>query len=55
MRLFTYVRYLNQKGLDPSYTDFFGNSHDVKQRQDVQLTKFFLRFSGWFLDPKFRY
>jgi hypothetical protein len=55
MRLFTYVRYLNQKGLDPSYTDYFGNTHDVKQRQDVQLNKFFLPFSGWFLSPKFRY
>lgn len=55
MRLFTYVRYLNQKGLDPSYTDFFGNTHAVKQRQDVQLNKFFLPFSGWFLSPKLRY
>ena len=55
MRLFTYVRYLNQKGLDPTYTDHFGNTQDVKQRQDVQLNKFFLPFSGWFMTPKFRY
>jgi len=55
MRLFSYVRYLNQKGLDPNYTDFFGNTFDVKQREDVQLTKFFLPFNGWFLTPKFRY
>jgi hypothetical protein len=55
MRLFTYVRYLNQKGLDPSYTDYFGNTHDVKQRQDTQLNKFFLPFSGWFMSPNFRY
>jgi len=55
MRLFTYVRYLNQKGLDPSYVDFFGNAHTVPQREDVQLNKFFLPFSGWFLTPKFRY
>ena len=55
MRLFTYVRYLNQKGLDPTYTDSFGNTHAVQQRQDVQLNKFFLPFSGWFLTPKFRY
>jgi hypothetical protein len=55
MRLFTYVRYLNQSGLDPSYTDYFGNAHTVKQRQDVQLNKFFLPFSGWFLSPKFHY
>ncbi|MGH9334059.1 MAG: DUF3011 domain-containing protein [Vicinamibacteria bacterium] len=55
VRLFSYVRYLNQKGLDPSYTDSFGNTIAVKQREDVQLTKFFLPFSGWFLTPKFRY
>jgi hypothetical protein len=55
MRLFTYVRYLNQKGLDATYTDFFGVTHNVKQREDVQLNKFFMPFSGWFLTPKFRY
>ena len=55
VRLFSYVRYLNQKGLDPTYTDYFGTPHDVKQRQDVQLNKFFLPFTGWFLTPKFRY
>jgi hypothetical protein len=49
------VRYLNQKGLDPTYTDSFGNTLSVKQREDVQLNKFFLPFSGWFLTPKFRY
>jgi hypothetical protein len=54
-RLFTYVRYLNQKGLDPTYTDSFGNTFSVKQREDFQLQKFFLPFSGWFLTPKFRY
>ncbi len=55
MRLFTYVRYLNQSGLDSSYTDYFGNVKTVDKRQDVQLNKFFLPFSGWFLSPKFRY
>jgi DUF3011 family protein len=54
-RLFSYVRYLNQKGLDPTYTDSFGNTFSVKQREDIQLNKFFLPFSGWFLTPKFRY
>ena len=54
-RLFSYGRYLNQLHLDPTYTDSFGNTHDVKQRQDIQLTKFFAPFSGWFLTPKFRY
>ena len=55
MRLFSYARYLNQKGLDPTYTDSFGNTKTVQQREDIQLNKFFLPFSGWFLTPKFRY
>ncbi len=55
LRLFSYARYLNQKGLDPTYTDSFGNTFAVKQREDVQLNKFFMPFSGWFLSPKFRY
>ncbi|HEU4517710.1 MAG TPA: hypothetical protein VFR77_10435, partial [Steroidobacteraceae bacterium] len=55
MRLFSYARYLNQEGLDPTYTDSFGTVKTVTQRQDFQLQKFFLPFSGWFLDPKFRF
>jgi hypothetical protein len=55
MRLFSYARYLNQESLEPSYTDFFGNPHDVQRREDIQLVKFFLPFSGWFLDPRLRY
>ncbi len=55
MRLFSYARYLNQKGLDDSYVDAFGRTHTVQRREDVQLNKFFLPFSGWFLTPKLRY
>lgn len=55
MRLFSYARYLNQKGLDSSYTDYFGNTFNIDLREDFQLNKFFLPFSGWFLDPKFKY
>jgi hypothetical protein len=55
MRLFTYARYLNQEGLDSTYTDFFGNVKTIQIREDFQLNKFFLPFSGWFLSPKFRY
>ena len=55
MRLLSYVRYLNQKGLDATYVDAFGRTQTVKQREDVQLNKFFLPFAGWFLTPKFRY
>ena len=55
VRLFSYVRYLNQKALDSTYTDAFGTTRAVPLRQDVQLQKFFLPFSGWFLTPRFRY
>ena len=54
-RLFSYVRYLNQRNIDPSYTDSFGVERSVQQRQDIQLAKFFSPFAGWFLTPKFRY
>jgi Protein of unknown function (DUF3011) len=54
-RLFSYVRYLNQRNIDSSYTDSFGVPHTVQQRQDIQLAKFFSPFAGWFLTPKFRY
>ena len=55
LRLFTYARYLNQLHLDETYVDSFGNTKTVQLRQDIQLTKFFAPFSGWFLSPKFRY
>lgn len=53
--LYTYVRYLNQMGLDPTYTDAFGNTAPVQQRQDVQFQKVILYFRGWLLSPRFRY
>ena len=55
VRLFSYARYLNQLGIDETYTDSFGNVKTVQRRQDAQLQKFFLPFNGWFLTPKFRY
>ena len=54
-RLFSYARYLNQRNLDESYVDAFGNTKTVQRRQDIQLQKFFAPFSGWFLTPKMRY
>jgi hypothetical protein len=54
-RLFSYARYLNQRNLDPSYVDSFGNTKTIQLRQDLQLQKFFAPFSGWYLTPKFRY
>ena len=54
-RLFSYGRYLNQRNLEESYVDAFGNTKTIQRRQDVQLNKFFAPFSGWFLTPKMRY
>jgi hypothetical protein len=53
--IYTYVRYLNQLGLDSSYIDAFGNTKNVQERQDVQLLKLQIKFLGWMLNPKLRY
>ncbi|HEU4711978.1 MAG TPA: hypothetical protein VFS76_10460 [Pyrinomonadaceae bacterium] len=53
--IYTYVRYLNQLGLDSTYTDAFGNVKNVQERQDVQLLKLQIKFLGWMLNPKLRY
>jgi hypothetical protein len=55
IRLYAYVRYLNQIGIDSSYTNSFGQTSILDTRQDVQIQKVSIYFSGWFLDPKFRY
>jgi len=54
-RIYSYIRYLNQKHLDPTYTDAFGNTKDIDRRQDVQLNKVNVQFNGWLMDPKLRY
>ncbi len=54
-RFFTYIRYLNQKGLDPTYTDTFGQTTTLDRRQDIQFQKVTLNFYGWIMDPKLRY
>src|SRR5262245_19586121 len=28
IRVYTYLRYLNEKGIEPTYTDYFGNTRD---------------------------
>jgi hypothetical protein len=53
--IYTYARYLNQRALDATYQDAFGNIKNVQQRQDFQLQKVQIKFLGWILDPKFRY
>ena len=51
----TYGRYLNQQGLDDTYTDAFGRTRELDLRNDVQLQKIMLYFKGWMFDPKLRY
>jgi hypothetical protein len=53
--IFTYARYLNQLDLAPTYTNAFGVTSKVQQRQDFQLNKVQMKFLGWLLSPKFRY
>ncbi|HEY6188780.1 MAG TPA: hypothetical protein VIW80_14075 [Pyrinomonadaceae bacterium] len=53
--IYTYVRYLNQLGLDSTYTDASGNEKSVQRRQDAQLLKLQIKFLGWILNPKLRY
>jgi hypothetical protein len=53
--IYTYARYLNQRGLNSTYTDAFGNTKNIQERQDFQLQKVQIKFLGWILDPKFRY
>jgi hypothetical protein len=53
--LTTYVRYLNQLGLDDQFTDSFGRTFDVDLRQDIQINKINLTFKGWLFDPRFRW
>jgi hypothetical protein len=53
--IYSYVRYLNQRALDPTYTDAFGNTKNMQRRQDIQLLKLQVKFLGWILDPKLRY
>jgi hypothetical protein len=53
--IFSYVRYLNQLGLNPTYINAFGSVSNVQQRQDFQLAKVQVRFYGWLLSPNLRY
>jgi hypothetical protein len=53
--LYTYVRYLNQKGLEDTYTDAFGRTSDIDKRHDILFQKVNLQFAGWLLDPRFTY
>ena len=55
LRMYTYVRYLNQTGLDDEFTDSFGNTKELDLRQDIQLNKVKLETYGWVLSERLRY
>ncbi len=55
LSVYTYARYLNQRGLEPTYTNAFGVTSTLQQRQDFLLNKVQFKFLGWMMSPKFRY
>src|SRR5579871_2688397 len=55
LSIYTYTRYLNQRLLNATYTNAFGVTTTIQQRQDFQLQKLQFKFLGWMLNPKFRY
>jgi hypothetical protein len=55
IRLYTYIRYLNQMRLDEEFTDSFGNVKTVQRRQDIQVNKMQVYFFGWIMSRQLRY
>lgn len=53
--LVSYLRYLNQEAIDPTYTNAFGQTSDIVPREDFQLAKVQITLRGWLFDPKFGY
>ena len=53
--VWAYIRYLNQKSLDQTYTDSFGRTNTLDLRNDVQVNKVNIYFKGWVFDPRFHY
>ncbi len=55
MGVVSYLRYLNQNGMEKTYTSAFGQAFDVTPREDFQLAKVQITFRGWLFDPRFGY
>jgi hypothetical protein len=55
LSIYSYARYLNQRALEPTYTNAFGVTTTLQQRQDFQLQKVQMKFLGWIMDQRFRY
>jgi hypothetical protein len=54
-RIYAYIRYLNQLGLDETYTDAFGDTTTLDRRNDILFQKVNIQFDGWLMSQKFRY
>ena len=50
-----YVRYLNQGGLEDTYTDSFGRTIGLDLREDIQLNRIQIMFRGWLFDERLRW
>ena len=55
LAFYVLARYLNQKGIDETYTNHKGDVITIDRRQDIQFQKSNLYFRGWVGDPKLRY
>jgi hypothetical protein len=55
LSIYTYARYLNQRAIEPTYTNAFGVTSNLQQRQDFQLNKLQIKFLGWIMSPRLRY
>lgn len=55
LRVYTYLRYLNETGIDATYTDSFGDTREMQQRQDFELNKAQITVFGWLATQKLRY
>ena len=53
--IYTYVRYLNQKGLEDHLTNGPSKGNKTDKRDDLELNKVKIEFRGWLIDPHFRY
>ena len=53
--IYTYLRYLNQAGLDDTFINGLGEEQRIDKRNDIQLNKVKLEFRGWLIDPRFRF
>lgn len=55
LSLYILVRYLNQMPAQQTYNDHLGNPQNVDTRNDIQLQREMIFFSGWVYRPKFEY